>query len=88
LCQKYTIYHWFCEGFRRLSNNYEKKIDVGFKYRPVHPNSDMPKLKNMVFVTSYQIDHEFFGFRSSNISEQIFTICAYLVNLQSPVVKR
>jgi hypothetical protein len=23
-----------------------------------------------------------------NISEQIFTICAYLVNLQSPVVKR
>jgi hypothetical protein len=45
LCQKYTRYHWFCEGFRRLYNNYEKKIDVGFKCRPVHPNSDMPKLK-------------------------------------------
>jgi hypothetical protein len=29
LCQKYTIYHWFCEGFRKLNNNYEKKIDVG-----------------------------------------------------------
>jgi hypothetical protein len=64
LCQKYTRYHWCCEGFRRLYNNYEKKIDVGFKCRPVHPNSDMPKLKKMVVVTSYQIDHEFFGFRS------------------------
>jgi hypothetical protein len=49
LCQKYTKYHWCCEGFRRLYNNYENKIDVGFKCRPVHPNSDMPKLKKNGF---------------------------------------
>jgi hypothetical protein len=46
LCQKYTRYHWFCGGFRRLYNNYEKKIDVGFKCRQVHPRSDMLRLTN------------------------------------------
>ncbi len=46
LCQKYTRYHWFCEGFRRFYNNYENKIYVCLKCRPVHPNSDMLKITN------------------------------------------
>jgi hypothetical protein len=49
LCQKYTRYHWFCEGFRRLYNNYEKKIYACPKCRPIHQISDisdMLKLTN------------------------------------------
>jgi hypothetical protein len=77
LCQKYTRYHWFCEEFRRLYNNYEKKIDVGFKCRPVHPNSDMLKLKKWFL---YQIDSSVFRFlikkkfaRANYVKVLIFT---------------
>ena len=46
LYQKYTRYHWFCDGLRRFYNNYENKIYTCLKCKPFHPNSDMLRLTN------------------------------------------